>query len=102
MLRISVDELKGLSGAEITRLREMLASRVTGAGELIVFSSEERSQRSNLERAYARMESLIVNAARLPRPRRPSKPGRAAREERLDSKHRLSLKKEGRRYRPEE
>jgi ribosome-associated protein len=97
ILRIKLDDLAGLNDIEVTQLRETLASRITTEGELIISASEERSQHTNLERAYARMESLIVNAARLPRTRRPTKPSRAAREERLNSKHRLALKKADRR-----
>jgi ribosome-associated protein len=101
-LRIRLDEIAGLNEAETARMREILASRISGEGELIIAASEERSQRTNLERAFARMESLIVNAARLPRLRRPTKPGRAAREERLLSKRRHSQRKKERRYKPEE
>jgi len=101
-LRVRVDALEGLSEAETARLRETLAHRITGAGELVIAASEERSQRTNLERAYARMESLIANAARLPHIRRPTKPSRAAREERLRRKHHRGLKKDERRYMPEE
>ena len=101
-LRVSVDALEGLTDTEAARLRETLAHRITAAGELVIAASEERSQRTNLERAYARMESLIANAARLPRLRRPTKPGRAAREERLRCKHLRGLTKAGRRYKPEE
>ena len=101
-LRIRLDDLAGLNEAEAARMRETLAQRISNAGELIIAASEERSQRTNLERAYARMESLIVNAARLPRYRRPTKPSRAAREERLRSKRRRSLIKAGRRFQGEE
>ena len=101
-LRINLNDLAGLSDAELARLRETLASRISGAGELIIAASEERSQRTNLERAYARTETLIVNAARLPRLRRPTKPSLAAREERLRSKRRRGLKKAERRLKPEE
>jgi ribosome-associated protein len=101
-LRINLAALEGLNDAETARLRETLAPRVTGEGELVIAASEERSQHTNLERAYARLESLVVNAARIPRQRRPTKPGRAAREERLRYKHRRSLKKAERRFRPEE
>jgi len=101
-LRVRLDDLEGLNDAETTRLRETLASRITGAGELVIAASEERSQLTNLERAYARMESLIANAARLPRLRRPTKPGRAAREERLRAKRCRGLKKAARRFEPEE
>ena len=101
-LRVKLNDLEGLSEAEVLRLRETLASRITGEGDLIISSSEERSQRLNLERAYARMESLIASAARLPKIRRPTKPGRASREERLQSKRRRGLQKADRRFRDEE
>ena len=101
-LRICLDDLEGLSETEAARLRETLAGRITNEGELVIASSEERSQRVNLERAYARMESLIANAAKLSRLRRPTKPGRAAREERLRSKRRLGQIKKERRQKPEE
>ena len=100
-LRISLNDLAGLNEAELARMRELLVNRISGEGELIITASEERSQRTNLERAYTRMETLIVNAARLPRLRRPTKPSRAAREERLNSKRRRGLKKAGRRFKPE-
>ena len=101
-LRLCLDDLEGLNDTEAARVREVLSSRITGAGELLVTASEERSQRTNLERAYARMGSLIVNAGRLPRLRRPTKPSRAAREERLHSKRRRSQIKAGRRFKPDE
>ena len=101
-LRIRLDALEGLNDAERVRLGEKLASRITGDGELVIAASEERSQRTNLERAYARMETLIINAARLPRLRRPTKPGPAAREERLRAKLKKGLKKAERRFTPEE
>ena len=102
ILRIRIEDIEGLNDAELERLRETLSSRINGEGELVISSSEERSQRINLSKAYTRMENLIVNAARLPRLRRPTRPSRAAREERLRSKRSRSRKKAERRYRPEE
>ena len=102
ILRISLKDIAGLNDAEVKRMRETLASRISNAGELVIAASEERSQRTNLQRAYARMETLIVNAARLPRLRRPTKPSRAAREERLHSKRHKGLKKAGRRFRSDD
>ena len=101
-LRMRLEDIAGLNVAETERIRETLANRVTGEGELVIAADEERSQHTNLNRAYARMESIIVNAARLPRRRRPTKPSRAAREERLRSKRRMGLKKADRRFTPEE
>ncbi|MDR1929287.1 MAG: aminoacyl-tRNA hydrolase, partial [Treponema sp.] len=63
LLRLAVKDLAGLSEAEAARLRETLKSRLSESGELIIASSEERSQRVNLERAYARAEALIGASA---------------------------------------
>ena len=101
-LRINLDDLAGLNNAEAARLREILASRITTNNELIITSSEERSRRINLERAFIRMENLIINAAKLPLTRRPTKPSRAAREQRLRSKHLRAIKKKDRSFRMEE
>ncbi|MDR0388656.1 MAG: aminoacyl-tRNA hydrolase [Spirochaetaceae bacterium] len=101
-LRLALNRLEGLSEAEMTRLRETLASRLVhkenGAEELIVTAREERSQKINLERAYARLEALIAASARIPKRRRPGKPSPAAREKRLARKHLHSAKKSARRY----
>jgi ribosome-associated protein len=101
-LRLRIGDLAGLSDAELGRLRETLASRITVDDEIVIKSSEERSQRINLERAYSRLESLIITGARLPKYRRPVKPSRGDRENRLQAKHRHSQKKAGRNFRPEE
>jgi ribosome-associated protein len=68
-LRIRLADLAGLSETELIRLRQVLGPRLSGGGEneqLLINSSEERSQRINVERAYARAEALICAAARLP------------------------------------
>jgi ribosome-associated protein len=101
-LRLTLGDLTGLSEAEMIRLREVLASRITSGDEIIIVSSEERSQRTNQERAFSRAEILIAASARLPKHRRPSRPSKAAREKRLDSKHIHGLKKSSRRFSPEE
>ena len=101
-LRLHLDDIEGLDDNELVRLRETLASRISSAGELIITASEERSQRTNLERAYVRMEALIVNASKIPRLRRPTKPSRAAKEKRLRSKRLRGQKKAARRIKSEE
>lgn len=101
-LRLRIGDIEGLSEAEFTRLRTALASRITADDEIIIKSGEERSQRINLERAYTRLESLINTGARLPKYRRPTRPGRAARENRLQTKRRQGQKKADRNFRSEE
>ena len=98
-LRLPLSLLEGLSEAELFRLRETLASRLSlNNEELVLNSSEERSQKINLERAYAKAETLIAASARLPKKRKPTKPSAAAREKRLNAKRLQSEKKAARRY----
>jgi len=101
-LRLRLADVDGLSEAELDRVRELLANRITNGDEMIINAGEERSQKTNLERAYFRLEALIAAAARLPKHRRPTKPSRAAREQRLQTKHINSRKKALRRIKPDE
>ena len=101
-LRLRLDDIDGLTEAELARAREVLANRITNEGEMVISADEERSQRINLERAYFRLEALVTAAARLPQRRRPSKPSRAAREQRLLTKHLHSRKKAFRQFVPDE
>ena len=101
-LRLRLADIEGLAEAELDRARELLANRITNEDEIVISADEERSQRTNLERAYFRLEALITAAARLPKHRRPTKPSRAAREQRLQAKHLHSRKKAHRQFKPDE
>ena len=92
-LRLRLADIKGLNEAELARMKELLANRISTEGEIVINSDEERSQRINQERAYSRMEALISGAALLPKHRKPTRPSKAAREKRLESKHQHSRKK---------
>ena len=96
-LRLRLGGLAGLSELELERVKSVLANRISNEGEIVIASDEERSQRTNLERAYSRMEALISSAARLPKHRRPTKPSKAAREKRLQTKKLQAQKKAERR-----
>jgi ribosome-associated protein len=99
-LRLRLSLIDGLSGAELERAKTLLANRISSDDEIVISSDEERSQRTNLERAYFRVEALISAAARLPKHRRPTKPSKAAREQRLHVKQLQSRKKTLRRPQP--
>jgi ribosome-associated protein len=101
-LRLRLTDIAGLSEAELNRARELLANRITNEDEIVINADEERSQQTNLERAFCRLEALITAAARLPKRRRPTKPSQAAREQRLQSKHQNSRKKALRRLKPDD
>lgn len=79
------------------RLTALAGSRMTTEGVLLIDSREHRTQSMNREAALARLVSLIQHAARRPKTRRKTKPGKAAREKRLDSKKRRADLKSQRR-----
>jgi len=99
--RIRLDEVEGLSQAEAEMAALRLASRLTTLGELIVQADDERDQARNRDAALSRLFSLISGAARIPKPRRATKPTRGSRERRLASKRTRSASKDLRR-RPSE
>ena len=101
-LRLRLADVDGLNETELDRVREMLANRITNEDEIIINADEERSQKTNMDRAYFRLEALITAAARLPKHRRPTKPSRAAHEQRLQTKRLNSRKKALRRIKPDE
>jgi len=68
--------------------------RVTTDGVVIIKAQNHRTQAKNRAEALSRLQELIKSALKAPRKRIPTRPGRAAKERRLDSKKkRGSLKK---------
>ena len=86
-----------LTGDERTRLMSRLGSRLTSEGSIRVVASDMRSQIRNRDLAEERLAELVRRALVVPRKRKPTKPTRAAREARLESKKRHSHKKRNRR-----
>jgi ribosome-associated protein len=70
------------------RLRLLAGQRVTDAGELLIVSRESRSQEHNRRAAEQRLLDLVRRALIVPKKRHATKPTRASRERRLDSKAR--------------
>lgn len=88
---------RAVSDEQRTRLRERLASRMTADGDVRVVASDTRSQTQNRELAESRLSDLVRRALIVPRKRRPTKPTRASKEARLESKKKHSTKKAERR-----
>jgi ribosome-associated protein len=84
------------------RLAALAGKRMTADGVLLIDSREHRTQGQNREAARARLLALLQHAAKRPRKRQPTRPGKAARERRLQSKKRLSEVKASRRARNHE
>ena len=72
------------------RLIALAGSRMTGDDVLLIDSREHRTQAQNREAARARLVALLQHAAKRPKARRPTKPKRAAKEKRLESKRQRS------------
>ncbi len=81
------------------RIRAMAGGRITADGVLLIDSREHRTQAQNRDAARERLVALIRRAAVRPKKRRPTKPRRAAREQRLASKKKRSELKARRRGR---
>src|SRR5712692_9500030 len=76
------------------RFRSQQRNRITADGDLIVTSQRYRDQERNKEDCLEKLRHMILQATLIPKPRKPSKPGRAARERRLQVKrHRSDIKK---------
>ena len=72
------------------RLIALAGSRMTGDDVLLIDSREHRTQAMNREAARARLVALLQTAAKRPKIRRATKPKRAAKEKRLESKRQRS------------
>jgi ribosome-associated protein len=68
------------------RLRTLAGSRLTTEGILLIDSREFRTQAQNRDAARERLVALITQASKRPRKRRPTRPSKASRERRLESK----------------
>jgi ribosome-associated protein len=68
------------------RLISLAGSRMTADDVLVIDSREHRTQAQNREAARARLAALVRQAAVRPKKRKPTKPGRAAKERRLTTK----------------
>lgn len=76
------------------RLLDMNDSRITSDGIVVIKAQSHRTQEANRKEALDRLYQLIEQAMRERRKRIPTRPGKAARQRRLDTKRkRGDLKK---------
>src|SRR3954467_10939609 len=83
------DEQKGL-------ILQKLANKITADGALLVKSQAERTQLGNRQLVIKKMNALIQHALVKKKSRIATKPSKAAKEKRIESKKRTSQVKEGR------
>ena len=78
-------------------LLEKLSNRINKEGTLIVKSQVHRSQQANKQEVIEKINQLISIALTPKKARIASKPSKAAKERRIESKKKLSEHKQGRR-----
>jgi ribosome-associated protein len=97
VLRWSVRHSAVLSDIQRARLLTKLANQLTTRGDIVISSDRFRDQPRNREDCLQKLSSMVAAALRVPKPRRPTKPSRAAKQRRLASKQQQAAKKAGRR-----
>ncbi|HEX3676852.1 MAG TPA: alternative ribosome rescue aminoacyl-tRNA hydrolase ArfB [Sphingomicrobium sp.] len=88
-LRVDLFKL-GLSPDAYERLKRIAGSRVTNSGELIITARRFRTQEANRTDARKRLAEMIAAAHVVQAKRKPTRPSRAAKAERVDKKRKRS------------
>ena len=92
-LRFDV-RLSSLPDSVKERLLQSSDQRMTTEGVIIIKAQNYRTQEKNRSEAINRLRQLILDVIKVRRKRIPTRPGRAAKQKRLDSKKkRATLKK---------
>jgi ribosome-associated protein len=94
-LRVDLFRL-GLNPDVYERLKGIAGSRITGAGELLITARRFRTQDANRTDARRRLAEMIAAAHMAPRKRKPTRPSKAAKAQRVDKKRQRSAVKQTR------
>jgi len=89
-LRFDVRRSPSLPNDVAIRLMRLAGKRVTKDGVLVLIAQNHRTQERNRAEALDRLVALIREAAVRPTPRRATKPTKASKERRVESKKRRS------------
>ena len=95
-LRFDLQGSTALSDSVKSRLRALAGRRLTDDGAILMIARNQRSQDHNRREALERLAELIQRALVVPKTRRATKPTRASRERRLDTKSRQQQAKQRR------
>ena len=99
-LRFDVGNSPSLPGDVRTRLIRLAGRRITQDGILMIEARQHRTQERNREDAVERLVELIRQATLKPKPRKKTKPSKAAKERRIESKKQRGVVKKMRRSAP--
>jgi ribosome-associated protein len=96
ILRWSLSANRSVPAKIKDRLRALQRKRVTIEDELVIQAQNHRDQERNKLECLGKLRDLLLQAATVPRRRRPSKPSRGSKERRLSAKKKHSALKSGR------
>ena len=96
-LRFNAKNSGNISAKVYKRLRAIAGSKLTEDGNLIIVSREHRSQSQNRQVALEKLISLLQQASKKPKRRKPTRPNQVSVEKRLRNKRLQSEKKKSRR-----
>jgi ribosome-associated protein len=95
-LRFLLPRNVSLPVAARNRLRRMAGQRLLDDGSILLSARSERSQEQNRRDALERLAELIRSALIEPKIRKKTRPTRASKERRIESKKRRGTTKQGR------
>jgi ribosome-associated protein len=75
------------------RLLAKSDQRITKDGIVVIKAQTHRTQEKNRDEALARLQELVLSACKVPKRRVPTKPTKASKERRIDTKKQLSKNK---------
>lgn len=94
MLRWRPAESQALPAAVRDRLLASVGGRLSNDGDLVIACDRHREQGRNVAECLSRLRETVQAALRPPKRRVATKPTRASRERRIDSKRQRSAKKQ--------
>jgi ribosome-associated protein len=95
-LRLDLKRWPALPASVAQRLRRLAGKRLSNEDVLVITAQRLRTQEQNRRDAMERLTSLIEQAYIEPKPRKATKPTRASKERRLQSKQQRGAIKKGR------
>nr|WP_262905892.1 alternative ribosome rescue aminoacyl-tRNA hydrolase ArfB [Hymenobacter terricola] len=96
-LRWHLMDSQVLTDLQKALILEKVANQLTAEGLLLITAQDDRSQLRNKEIALARFHALLLRSLRRPKPRKATRPNKAAVRKRLEGKKIQGEKKASRR-----
>ena len=95
-LRFNAARSNSLPADVKEKLTHIAGKRITSDGTLIITARKYRTREKNRQDALERLLTLIKKACEKPKKRKKTNPSKAAKENRMENKRKISLKKRNR------